>query len=435
MTIIIFLVCLVLFIFFNFFIKNTLKKIILNSYILIWTIVLLTSSFNPYKLYNVSDETYFIVFLSLFMFLIGTFTISGNYIKTKSNENQNKELIYKTLQDIGKNKYVFIIMIINVILIARYYLLYQAAVTLVGASEARMLRFFAGALFKSTAEIYFYNYYFETISIISVLYFSLSFVLNKINKLSILCIVFSYFFSSIGSGRFFLVELGYYILILYIIKKVYFKLKTPRILKATILFTFGILYLMSIYFVNFRRGIKLINSDTFLDGNDLLLEQAVVYNIGALRALDYGLNNLTDKINYQYFRLYLGGLDELFAVFLNLIGAKVSYANAEMGNILFNEVNIGDKTTFNALYTNIIHMYLDFNLLGVILCSFLNGYFFSYLFKRFSLAPSIFNIFVLVFFTVQLYLSTMNWGFSSPSSWLFCGLCIFLDKRWKIKIK
>ncbi|MCI2227542.1 oligosaccharide repeat unit polymerase [Polaribacter sp. MSW13] len=422
----------------NLFIKNKIKRVYVYIFLLIWFVVLIMSSFNLYGLYEVSVKIYYLIFFSIFCFLLGVFLSNKGLEKKKLLDDKikksKKEVIFNITSFINKlNKNIFIklIMLLNLIFIFRYYSIYQKALVVLGSSEARRLRFFSGELFSSTLEIYFYNYYFETIAILSVLYISFVFVFSRFTLLAFINLLYVYFFANIGAGRFLLIEISFYVIVISIIKRMYFGVKSTFIKKGAFSFIFLCLYLIAIYFQNIRRGIYEYNINTILEGNERLLEHAVIYNIGPLRALEQGVNSFNATQNYKFFRLYFGGLDEFITVFLNYIGFKVTSANLEVGEVLFNEISIGVNQNFNALYTNIFYMYADFNLLGVFVCSIFNGIVFSYFFKRFYVYPTMINIIIFAFFTVTLYLSNMNWSFTTPSSWIFIFMCFYFSIKNK----
>jgi oligosaccharide repeat unit polymerase len=188
------------------------------------------------------------------------------------------------------------------------------------------------------------------------------------------------------------------------------------------------MYLSAIYFLNVRKGVIEFSAQTLQEGNEALLRHGLLYNLGPIRALDSVLTKVDSGFEYTYFRLYLGGLEEFLITFLNFFGSKIEYANAMVGERLHEEIYIGRTETFNALYTNVFYMYADFDLLGVIVYSFFNGYIFSLFFKRFYNSPSLISIVIFVFFLVVLLFTPMNWGVSSPSSWIFVAICLYCSK-------
>ena len=407
--------------------SDTLQRKVLNGFFIIWCVNLLISSINPYNLFEVKDSTYLIVLLSLTFFLLGS--LAKNSINVKKNKLDLSKFLQST-STIRRNKIILIILLISIYQIGEYYLKYQQVVLAYGAEGARLYRFFVGPLFSSTGEIFIYNYYFETLAIFCVLYFAISLVFEKLNILSILCIIYCYLFSNIGAGRFFLVETSLYILLIFLTKKYYFKISTSRYTVSILTLLVAFLYCLSIYFVNFRRGIFEISLANIISGNEILLEQSIIYNIGSINALDYGLTNNDYVIDNTIFRLYFGGLDEIFSTCLNFLGIIYTSANSIYGNLTFIPIKIGFNQDFNALYTNIYLMYVDFGLLGIVICSFVNGYMFNLVYKWFKNYPNIYNLLIFIFFTVQMYLSIFNWGFSSSSSWIFCIVCLIMSK-WK----
>lgn len=447
MIIIIILIFTLLLLFSKILLKNELSKKMLNIYLIWWGLLLVISTTNPFGIYPVSEKIYFMLIISIFMFTFGFF-FNNLSNKTKTYNLNKHDVISEILggfEKVSKSKLVFIFMILLIILLFRYNWIYQQKVLIFGTEDTRNMRFYVGDVFKSTIEIYFYTFFIEAISIFVSLYLSFSLAWNRFNRISWLSVVYVYLYSSFGAGRLYLIELGFYIIFFYIIKKLLLNIKenfdskevkelnkSNRKVLAVLIPVFFLLYSFSIYLSNFRRGRFDLTYENFKEGNTIFLEQIVIYCVGSFRALEYGIKIYSDTIGNTFGRISFGGLDEIFGVLITGLGVNYEYANLIYGKKTATEINIGLDQTYNALFTNIFGLYLDFGMLGVVCISFLWGFLFSKIIFYFQNKTNFYSICVVVFTSVVIMLTVLKWKMQSPSAWIFIIGAIILSQNRKL---
>jgi oligosaccharide repeat unit polymerase len=435
-----------LFVFFLLFtkilIKDKLSLVFLQLYLIWWALLLFISTFNPYGLFPVSEYIYGILILSIFCFSLG-FISNKNIRNVNNNERKllNEDLLLKYLIELSKSKIFLFLLIFFSIFIYRYLLRYQAVILLHGSEEARTLRFYVGEVFSSSAEIYFYNYFVETFSILVTIYLAFSIVLMQFKTTFFISVFFLYLYSSFGAGRGIIIELGFYIIFLFIIKGVILnrslitsdklrKLKSRKIKSLFIILPllFG-LYIFSIYLSNYRLGLNEMSLENFKTGNDEFLSQIIIYCVGSFRALEYGIVNFSSDIGYTYGGLTFGAIDEVISLFLGFLGFDVQPSNFEYGLKTSSFITIGYNQTFNALFTNVFVQYLDFGILGVVLFSFFWGVISNKSIQIFHRTQSVFSLALVSFLFVISIFSALSWKLQSVSSFMFLIILYLMRKK------
>lgn len=425
-------------------IKDKLSLVFLQLYLIWWGLLLFVSTLNPYGLYAVSTKVYAILILSIFCFSFGF--ITNRYIRTRYSDEGpvlTQEVLLDKFDKLSKSKLYLFALISFSLFISRYLLQYQKIIILYGTEEARNMRFFVGAVFSSSAEIFFYNFFIESFSILVTIYLAFSLVWLRFNKAFYLSILFIYIYSSFGAGRGIIIELGFYISFLFIVKNKMIgsansidsvmelkKLKSQRLKVILVILPILLcLYLFSIYLSNYRSGVFEFTLDAFIDGNNEFMSQIVVYCVGSFRALEYGINNIAKEIGYTYGSLSFGGIDEILGVTLNVLGVKYEYSNVIYGIKTSTNFQIGFDQSFNALYTNVFSQYLDFGLAGVIVLSFFWGLVFNKVIVFFQRTQTIYSLFIVSFLFVAAIMTALSWKLQAPSSWIFLGALYLLRNK------
>lgn len=421
----------------------------LNIYLVWWGLLLILSATDPFGLFPISYGIYAMLIINVVFFMLG-FVVNNLTTQSNSKVTDINKLIFNILfefQKLSKNKLFIIIMIIFIIMLLRYNLIYQEKVFLYGTDDARNMRFYVGDVFKSSIEIYFYTFIVEAFSIFVSLYLAFSLSWSKFNRISLLAALYIYLYSSFGAGRLYLIEMGFYIAFFYTIKKVLLKTTKHTISRevenlkgsdkrtlAILLPVFFLLYSFSIYLSNFRKGIFELTFKNFTEGNALFYEQIIIYCVGSFRALEYGITNYSLEIGNTFGRIALGGLDEGIGVLIGMLGGNYEYANSIYGKFTALEINIGYNQTYNALFTSVFGMYLDFGIIGVVGISFLWGLIFSKIIRYFQSRPNLYLMFILVFIAVVFILTVLKWKMQSPSAWIFIIAALILSKSKAVKL-
>lgn len=425
-------------------IKDKLSLVFLQLYLIWWGLLLFVSTLNPYGLYPVSTKVYAILILSIFCFSFGF--ITNRYIRTRYSDEGpvlTQQVLLDKFDKLSKSKLYLFALISFSLFISRYLLQYQKIIILYGTEEARNMRFFVGAVFSNSAEIFFYNFFIESFSILVTIYLAFSLVWLRFNKAFYLSILFIYIYSSFGAGRGIIIELGFYISFLFIVKNKMIgsansidsvmelkKLKSQRLKVILVILPILLcLYLFSIYLSNYRSGVFEFTLDAFIEGNNEFMSQIVVYCVGSFRALEYGINNIAKEIGYTYGSLSFGGIDEILGVTLNVLGIKYEYSNVIYGIKTSTNFQIGFDQSFNALYTNVFTQYLDFGLAGVIVFSFFWGLVFNKVIVFFQRTQTIYSLFIVSFLFVAAIMTALSWKLQAPSSWIFLGALYLLRNK------
>lgn len=438
---------------FTFLFLFTISKIILRDKLtfyflaiyLVWCFLLLLISIqNPYKLYSVSNFAYFLLILNIFFFSLGFLLCRLlNKIKHKQYKNNIESVLLTGYNNIQHSKYFLFPLILFSILILNYLIKYQKIILLDGVFESRTMRFYVGKVFTSQLEIYFYNYIVESFSLLVSSFLAFSFVWKKFNMTFLLGLIFAFLFSAFGSGRGYVIEIGFLIVFLSLVKNIIISLNTKNQIVLTppksrlkskyiIIPTLVFFYLFSIYLSNVRNGLFEININNLLEGNSYFVDQIVIYCVGSFRALDYGISNLSGQFPIMLGRLSFGGIDEILSFLFKIIGLNYISGNSLYGELTSVNFSIGFDTEYNALFTSVFGQYLDFGVLGVILLSIFWGYIFCRLIISFINNSSLIKLMIISFLFVTSITSMLSWKLQSPSSCLYLFALIFIEYKTNI---
>ncbi|OHT44641.1 O-antigen polymerase [Flavobacterium tructae] len=434
----------------GYVLRDKMSSIFLNVYLIWWLCLLGISLSNPFGLYEVSLWTYCLILLSISFFSFG---FIFNRLITKieiKKEDTNIEAVLLESYDKTKGSKLFVsLLVLFSIIIFNYLMQYQKAILLFGTEEARVMRYFVGNVFKYQIEIYFYNYVIESFSIFVSAYLAFSFVWLRFNKVFFLSLIYVYLYSSFGSGRFYIIELGFFICFLFLLKNKVFsnknktlslkekkKIKTrKRVTLLVIIPTLFCFYLFSIYLSNFRKGLFELNYENFITGNSDFFEQIIVYCVGSFRALEYGLNSLSKEFPITFGSMNFGGLDEFLGFLLRIFGINYQYSNVLYGELTSKTITIGFDQEYNALYTNVFGQYLDFGILGIVFLSFFWGFIFNLFVVAFQKLKTFYLLLMVSFLFVTSILTPLLWKFQSPSAWIFMLFLVYLDNKKNINSK
>jgi oligosaccharide repeat unit polymerase len=428
--------------------RDKLSLNFLVIYQIWWLIMLAISVFNPFSLYAVSDYTYFLLVLNVFFFSIG-FVISRVTAKIKVTEMQNnfEKVMLDSYNNTKDNKLFLVVLVLFSAMILNYLLKYQQVILLEGVEESRTMRYFVGKVFSTQIEIYFYNYVIESFSVLVLVFLAFSFVWMRFNIAFFVSLFFAYLFSSFGSGRGYIIELGFLIGFLFLVKNTLGLNKTSeltsqknnKIRKKKIIAFFVLVptlfsfYLFSIYLSNLRNGLFEINYENFIEGNNYFFEQIVIYCVGSFRALDYGVNVLCKTVPLGFGSFSFAGLDEIFGFLLKFLGINYNYSNLTYGEIVGPNFKIGYDQEYNALFTNTFSQYLDFGILGVVFLSFFWGFVFNRFIVAFMNNFSLYKLLIVAYLFVIAIMSVLTWKLQAPSSFIFLILLVHLEYGKSIK--
>lgn len=380
-----------------------------SSFVIWWGSLLCISLLNPFDLYEVSDEAYFLFLIHIFFYVIGFMSAPS------ARAAELDAFVFRVCDDssrIYKSKIFAAILLVNVAALTLYAYRYVSVISEGGASDARKARFEIGmGTFSSSYEIILYEY------VLGGLIWFLKFLVaygiccsKWRNPVWALSFVSCCLYMLIGGGRLFAIEIG--LLIIFIIGAI-FCLGVKNDLVKTSYFRTGffvfLLYLASVFGTFVRTFSEKISMDGMFAANDILIEHAVIYFQGSLRAFDFAIHNYTGLFHYSYGRMTGGGVDEILTFALRWVGFDVLPYSSFWGVILADPISIGDGQYFNALYTALFNFYFDLGAVGVVIFSYVFGWFCSAITSKFAVSGGLGSLFVLSLLYSVSMLGVLTW--------------------------
>ena len=429
-------------------VRSRLANRLLSIYIVWWMSLLLISTYNLFELNPVSNTAYSLLLLNVAMFTTGFLSscaIQKNYSTNCSDLIANISITFN--KKLNK-KLVVLPLFLLTMLLAYYAYKYINIINNQGVAEARNLRYYVGELFGSTFELLFFNYIIESTAIIMLFVISFRFAWwGKVNTILVsLAIIYIGFFSLVGAGRIVILELGFYFVYLYLIKKIisykysasksFFIFQNPINKKTCFLMiVLPLVYCTMVYLTGIRLGLFEPTLDNFTLSNRIFMEHISVYLLGPLRAFDHALYNFNESLGFNFGRLTFAGFDEIIGNFFRLID-DYQIMNHLSGAITSQGIDIGLNYEFNALYTCVYNYYFDLGLLGVILFPFFYGFVNHRIISNFECNPTTVSLFLLVFVSVSTITSVMSWKFQMPAAVIvLLGAYLFHLKNKKSFLK
>lgn len=412
---------------------NKVFTFIVGGYICLF---LLLSLFNPFGLYPVGFEAYFMLTTGFSFFLIGLvnqkkYKFCMHPMGLYSFENK--------LNIILKNKIFWILFFLSFGVIA-FLAVTQWRLILVQGG--------AGNLKIDTFELLFNNnsILFFIYQIIVFPFFYLSCILlvtlllekGKI-KYILLFSLYVLLFSFVGGKR------GYFLIVLEVFVSIFLLIKLKRIrlsfftwfkylsIAVVVLLTIllGAAYMTSIG----KNGVD-ADKDNLLSSLEENAKNVVIYNIGPFRAFEYALKHeyLEYAGGYTLGRSTLGGAIDYYGVgVLERLGFPISRVRDKTMSLLQeNSIVIGDGVTFNFSYTGLMYFYYDLGFVGIVFFSLLYGLFCSIILNLFNRYRTFGSLCLVAFMIVEGLLFVATWFNISisaqPTIFLF-----YLLHRYEIK--
>lgn len=372
--------------------------------------LLVASLYNPYKLFNVSDYAYFILFLGFGSFFLG-YAISRSHIKRYPihiSDGQN------LLTFLNKN-YLFW----SVFFIAFGTILYMAVtqwkvILFQGGLGNLKLDFFELVFNNNSALYFFYQMVIFPLFHLSSIMFAYL-MLNGGKKKYIICfLLYAIIFSFVGGKRGYFAIIFEYYVIAFVVTKVSQGAGLWGLIRSSykLILLAAFVYIAAAFMTSLSGGLD-GDTDKLKESGAENAKNLVVYNIGAYRALDYALNNdYLDKAGgYQLGRATLGGaIDYYGAGILNRLGIPIQPVRANTMSLLQNNsIYVGSETEFNYVYTAFMYFYFDFGVIGVVLFSFLFGWFVRYCMRLYSADKTIGSLGLICFLFLSSYQLTGSW--------------------------
>lgn len=352
------------------------SRIVLDIFSFYWFLALFLSIVRIGDLIEVSDYTYFLMYISIVSFIFGYSRISVSY----ANSSINNEFFESKVNRIIKNKLFLGLLVFTCIYVYFTLIKFFNAIAYYGTLSNVRTDFFSGELYGPVFE-QINAFILLPFSVISTPIFAYLLFYNR----NLICILLGFFlfgYESLGGGR-----LGYIRIVLAVIFVLYILLDSyhtsrRRFLKFISVFALSIVMLLSVV-----TTLRLGNTDSKFDVKSSLSELAdhlASYTASPIAAFDYSLKHHYIKRfgGYKKGNLTFSGFISLANLFTSRIGLNFPL---ELQHIVQtkqeDQIAIDNKhsTNYNALYTANFYFYYDLGLLGVVLFPFFFGVLFRHL--------------------------------------------------------
>lgn len=363
--------------------RDNLSKRVFTVSVILWLVILIISSFNPYDLKPVSLGVYVLMLLYITSFVSGAMAFGETSYCKRKIEKINRGEIIKTRIDIEKiatDKRFIVIYLLC--LLGASYLFYKQQAIIISENLGVLRENFYNLMFEGQPMLAMvYNYILAPFFYILIVVETYLLLYKRRWSYIILYFPFIILYGALAGGRirFMAVIIDAIFMLLmgstFGIEKKQVK-KSIRAGLLLLIIIVGILSFVSM----FRLGETEASSEGFLAGFDRFSEQIIVYSVGSLRAFDIALqNNYIDRLGgFQFGAATFCGVMKFFEPILrHLFGIQmeISYDHIVSGFLQTEEIDIGlhHYEEFNFAYTSAFIHYLDSGFIGVIIFPFLFG--------------------------------------------------------------
>lgn len=373
-------VILVLFLCFLFFIvltKIRTKKERLFFFVVCgyWCISLIVSIFNPYNLFKISTSTYFLLVLGFASFFWG-------YLKyrTKGTVVRSISLGIESVSSILRKKWFRFLYAISLGFIAYLASTQWQVILFQGAIGSLKLNVFELVFGNSSALYFLYQVIMFPMFHLSCILFAYL-VLNKGPRVHILLLLlYILLFSFVGGKRGYFGVAFEYFAIVFLLTKVAETRSIKELWKSSSkLIVAGVFVFFAAATMTAMYESSDISSDSVNDSGSETVKSLVIYTVGSYRAFDYGLKNdfLSKSNGFHYGRATFGGtIDYYLSGLLARGGMPIKSVRDYTMDLLQNtRMDIGKDESFNYAFTSFMYFYFDLGIIGIVLFSFLFGYF------------------------------------------------------------
>lgn len=430
-----FLLLLIAVFYFNIYAKSNFgnfrfRNFWFYSFLVVSFLVFLLSMSDPYDLYSVSNEAYFLIALFCVSYLLGFLCANRRKCINYKNIESNLKL---SIYELNVNKIFIIINILAAIVMFYFTFKYINNFSILADDSLRTSRFEVGLVFSNTIEILIFNYFVGGFLWFSkfILAYGLIFGTKNIKKIFYINLIICVLSLIFGAGRNIIIEVLLMMIALWNFRLAFcedvedFKGFFKKIFFAV----FAVLFFVSATYIRMVNEKFSINS--FYKALNISIEHVVIYLVGSFRALDYSINYLNLEKGYGVYTF--ASVNELYNIFLKVLGFDVVPYSNVWGGILAEQINIGLNKDFNALYTAVFNFYFDFGYTGVFLFSFLFGWISSKSVEYFLRKPNIFSLYLICILFMSAFLAFMTFKLT-PANILISLVFSFILSKYKFKV-
>ena len=417
--------------------SNSLETKLFWGFNLLWTMLLILSVISPYGEYRISSDVLTLCLLFLLFFNIGYVILGGGGLKRKTFFSETN-MLEQYDRHFLKNRKLHALLGLLTLILLLYSFRYQRMILEGNILDARIARYYVGVVFKSTIELLFYNFVVSASSFLLAFILSFSIVFGRMkNWVFFLALLDYILFSFVGAGRFPLVMLMIYVVVLLLVRNHYSEKRLTygkiRIAFLTLIALIAIVFGM-VYMTALRRGASDLNSNAFQESLTILWDQIIGYNTGPFSALSY-MYDSGIMYNHMLFGkvALLNGIDEVISNICSFIGIQYSCSKYAIGEIANTQINFG-TASFNALYTCMYWFFSDFGVLGVAIFSLFFGYVERISVSGFDKNPDVFSLMTMVHVVYFMFTAHMIWQINNVDSLLYLTLLHLTRKMFRKRL-
>ena len=364
-----------------------MSRLILTSFSLFWFISIFLSIIQVGGLFEVSGYTYFILYVNIFFFSLGFFSIK---LTNSQCTFLTKDYVENRIEHIIHNKlFIFLVIFVCIYVYSLLIVFFEALASSMSMSDIRT-DFFSGELYGPLfAQID--AFVLSPLVILSTPVFSFL-IFYRRNFVCLLLFFFLFGYESLSGGRFGYVRIILAVVFMLIIVLRSYKIEPVRFKRFFMLFFISLSLLLAVITVSRTSEERKVDADIEESINSTLGHLGV-YTAGPVVALDHAIKfNYVDRIGgFQYGALTLSGVTSVVNLFTSRLGFvfDLPLEKKLMKIKQLEQISVSNSfTSFNALYTAILYFYCDLHLLGVILFPFIFGCITRYVIKKFYIYQS-----------------------------------------------
>ena len=405
--------------------NNIISKLFLGSFVGYWCASLMISLFNPFGLYKVSTYAYLLLLLNVLFFVLGFISVKQkNYSKIGS---ASMELDMK-IASVVNNKYFVLLLLFAACLCVKIYSDYAALFELQGKRTDSMTEVIIVA---GSFVTLLYSFFLSPFFYIVLPIFVLSLFFCRKWHIILIMLVYIISYSMIGGRRNTFLTIIMAFFFVYMLRNMISRrnIVFPKYVYLIMFVTVVLMYVMMCFVTATMIGrYQEWNLEAFLYGMDAINETFVAYSTLPFRLFDYAIHNhYYEMIGETYGLATFSSLYKYLSELISVFGVNMPPLGEKITTYLQDTVILtGVDRVSNYSYTNALFFYLDFKLPGIIIFSFLFGFFIHYIIQKVIKHLSISSVCLLFYLYFVVLHTVFTWHFLKVYSWLLVIMLMYM---------
>lgn len=390
-------------------VKNYIPKMLFIIYVSYWCGSLYLSTFDDFGLFNVDDQSYYLLLGHLFAFICGYLVVPSRNAYRSKHFEINVQKIIMNIPFMVLFSLCFIFVVILFIRQREMLAIYSLANIRGDFTELILGK----GLFTFFSTLPTGMFHFSICLSLYMLFFYRKWIYI------IIFLTYSVLFAILGGGRhqfaiFIYYLIGFLILKNYIVSSVKQK-STKYIIPTRIKIVMALMLLFLVVgmslFTSYRRNSDAgFNEESVSSGVSGLGETIVNYSVGPIVAFDRGLKMKRYQNNNYYGTATFAGTEYvLHRFFLRYIFPNYELTYEKVTSYLQNNrILIGINKTWNYAYTSCFYYYCDLGIMGILIIPFILGIIFRFFIKMIEENLTIYSIAIFLFISFCFYDSVFS---------------------------